>query len=136
MSKRCHLLHNERGAALLLALLVTGFVMIFATFLLGLTDNAHQQARTMSDRADARLLAEAGIDVYQSQLGRATSGMDDVLDVVLPDGFTHTFDDDHVFTIESVTSSLNGEVLTVRYTSIGETNGQRIKIEHETSITP
>lgn len=137
VKQRLKLLQNEQGVAFLFALLAMGFVTVFASFLLSSAQNASQQADKANGQLDARLVAEAGVDFYHAELRRAMNDTStgEVIDVRLPPSVTHALSDTHSFTIDNIESSLNGNNLTVSFTSTGESENESIKIEQQTTVT-
>lgn len=137
IKQRLKLLQNEQGMAFLFALLAMGFVTVFASFLLSSAQTASLQADKVNGQLDARLIAEAGVDFYHAELRRAMNDTvtGEVIDVRLPPSVTHALSDTHSFTIEDISSSLNGNNLTVSFTSTGQSESENISIKQQTTIT-
>lgn len=133
--KRWKHLNNERGAAFLLVLLATGFVMTLALFMLESTQNANQQAQTISDLESARLLSEAGIDVYDHQLASAATEAASVEAVALPEVFDRSLDEGYGFSVSDVTTTNVNGALVVSYTSTGWANAETVELPHQTIIS-
>lgn len=138
LQTRLKRLQGESGAAFFFALLVMAFAMVFASFLLTQTQTASRQAIKTSESLESRLMSEAGIDYYNRQLEAAIAANQtgNAFDITLPDGVTHELDDTHRFTIENITSILNGDRLTVTYTSVGQSGTGEVEILHQTVIAP
>lgn len=134
MKNRWVQLTNERGAAFLMVLLATGFVMFLALFMLSSAQNANQQAHTISEKESARLLAEAGIDVYTHQLQAMVDTTSDAT-LSFPHAFERTLDGQHAFAISNIVTTAEDGLVVLSFTSTGTANGQSVSLEKTLRIS-
>ncbi|MFC3040117.1 hypothetical protein ACFOGI_07615 [Virgibacillus xinjiangensis] len=121
-------LRNDRGAALVMVMLIITLFLVFIMTMLTQVTNTARQVATTEEQADARLVAEMGVDYVEFIL--AQGRMDaETLEELLNE-IDMELDKDREFRIE-VTRSQSGSL---DYKSVGRSGNQDVEIENTITI--
>lgn len=71
---------NEKGAALVLTLMIITLFLIYILAQFTQVTNTTKQVTTMEKQIDTQLIAEMGIDYYQQKIGKQKEGFQQILD--------------------------------------------------------
>ncbi|GAA0447685.1 hypothetical protein GCM10008983_27180 [Lentibacillus halophilus] len=132
-------LRNERGAALVLTLMMITLILLFVLTLLYQVTNTTRQITTMDENIDAHLVAEMGVDYYQTLVHERVKGqaVEKVQDIDWPETPTnYPIDDNRTFSIKiDQRDNTNKEKTEIEFTSEGKAHGRTETIEQSITIT-
>ncbi|GAQ19429.1 type II secretory pathway, component PulK [Oceanobacillus picturae] len=143
-------LKGERGAALVLTLLMITLLLLFVTLLSGQVIQTTKQVTTTEKRIDAELVSQMGIDYVQSVLDTyeynevqdvmdyLSTKLDEYLQISKTGNPILILDEARQFEIElpdPLPEVIEGEDLEVTYISIGRSMGQTIETNDTITIT-
>ncbi|CDO01627.1 hypothetical protein BN988_00062 [Oceanobacillus picturae] len=143
-------LKGERGAALVLTLLMITLLLLFVTMLSGQVIQTTKQVTTTEKRIDAELVSQMGIDYVQSVLDTyeynevqdvmdyLSTKLDEYLQISKTRNPILILDEARQFEIElpdPLPEVIEGEDLEVTYRSIGRSMDQTIETNDTITIT-
>ncbi|MUV36831.1 hypothetical protein JNUCC1_00635 [Lentibacillus sp. JNUCC-1] len=133
-------LKNERGAALVLTIMIITLMLLFTLTLTYQVMNTRKQVETTEETIEARSLAEMGVTYYQTLVDETLDGQEfeTIQDVVnkLPEPPEKTIENNTYFEITNVTQNeISEDELEITFTSIGTAQDRTAEIEQSITIT-
>ncbi|RYG74915.1 hypothetical protein EU245_01675 [Lentibacillus lipolyticus] len=116
-------LKNEKGAALVLTLMIITLFLVFITVQFYQITNTTKQVSTTEKQIDARLIAEMGVDYYRGRVNNVNEGEQSIEEFMakLPVSVTKNIDDDRSFAVDARIDASAGDRIIIHYTSTGRT---------------
>lgn len=134
---------SEKGAALILTLMIITLFFIFILTQFYQITNTTKQVTTMEKQIDARLVAEMGVDYYRDVVQKyiddaelTEPGDVNIAEITLPQNPVKWDSGNHKFFIkDSYIEEKTEDQVTVKFTSVGTVHSKEKKIEDTIIIT-